>query len=102
MYSVGAGRRQPKPFGKAPEMLLLIDNSNSMNEEQISLVEQLPRLARAVMTGDIEGSVELELTFAGDIEDDGAEGIQRVLGTTVVTGVARSGDDGSYEVELTL
>lgn len=53
------------------------------------------------MTGGVEGVADLELTFSGEIEDDGNGGIQRVLGTTEVTGVARSGD-GTYDVNVTL
>src|SRR5690606_21282210 len=48
------------------------------------------------MLGDIEGTATLELSMSGDIEESGAGGIQRVVGTTQVTGVARSGD-GTYE-----
>lgn len=53
------------------------------------------------MEGDIVGTVTLDLTMAGDLEDDGAGGIRRVLGATTVSGTATSGD-GLYEVELTL
>ncbi len=34
------------------DMLFVVDNSGSMSEEQASLAEQLPRLVRAVVTGD--------------------------------------------------
>ncbi|HLU68125.1 MAG TPA: hypothetical protein VKZ63_17700, partial [Kofleriaceae bacterium] len=53
------------------------------------------------MLGDIEGTATLELSMSGDIEESGAGGIQRVVGTTQVTGVARSGD-GTYEVNIIL
>jgi hypothetical protein len=54
------------------------------------------------MTGDIEGTVHLNLAMSGEIESDGTElGVQRVVGTTHVTGTATSGD-GTYEVDITL
>ncbi len=37
------------------DVLLVIDNSNSMEEEQASLHEQLPRFARALASGDVDG-----------------------------------------------
>jgi hypothetical protein len=55
---------------------------------------------RFAMTGDLEGTVELQLSFAGDIEEKEGGGIQRVVGTTTVTGVALTDDDGTYEVAL--
>ena len=53
------------------------------------------------MLGDIEGEVSLELTLAGEIEDNGSGGITRTEGSVSVTGVARSGD-GTYDVDVTL
>ncbi|NTX33368.1 hypothetical protein HUA78_02860 [Myxococcus sp. CA033] len=52
------------------------------------------------MTGDLEGEVTLNLTLAGEIEDDGTGKVRRKVGTTTVTGTATSGD-GSYNVNLT-
>src|SRR5215217_3643675 len=52
------------------------------------------------MTGDLEGEVTLDLTLAGEIEDDGTGKVRRKVGTTTVTGTATSGD-GSYNVNLT-
>jgi hypothetical protein len=51
------------------------------------------------MSGDLDGSVTLNLTMSGEIESDGTGGIRRKLGTTHVTGTATSGD-GTYNVEL--
>lgn len=53
------------------------------------------------MTGDLEGTVNLNLMLSGMIEDDGAGGIRRVVGSTHVTGTASSGD-GTYQVDVTL
>ncbi len=41
--------------GSRVDVLFMIDNSNSMNEEQASLVMQLPRLVRVLATGDLDG-----------------------------------------------
>jgi hypothetical protein len=54
------------------------------------------------MTGDLEGDVELNLSMAGEIEEAAtAEQIQRVPGTTQITGTASSGY-GVYTVDLTI
>jgi hypothetical protein len=55
-----------------------------------------------LMSGDIEGEVDLNLSFSGELQDDGAGGTERVPGTTVVTGTALTTDDGSFTVEVTL
>lgn len=52
------------------------------------------------MTGDLEGSVTLDLSFAGEIEDDGTGKVRRKAGTTQVTGTATTGDD-TYDVDVT-
>jgi len=53
-----------------------------------------------LMSGDLEGEVTLDLSFAGQLQDDGGRVI-RQPGTTTVTGTATSGD-GVYEVTLTI
>lgn len=40
------------------DVLLVVDNSNSMSEEQAALAEQLPRMARVFATGDLDGDGE--------------------------------------------
>ncbi len=37
------------------DVLLMVDNSASMEEEQQALADQLPRLVRAIATGDLDG-----------------------------------------------
>jgi len=54
------------------------------------------------MKGDLEGDVTLNLTMAGQIEDDGTGKVRRKAGTTTVTGTAKSGDAGEYQVNVTL
>lgn len=53
------------------------------------------------LRGDIDGAATLDLTMAGEIQDAGGGVVERVPGTTTVTGTATSGD-GLYEVNVTL
>ena len=53
------------------------------------------------MSGDLEGDLELAIDFAGTIEDDGAGGTERVVGSTDVSGTATSAN-GSYDIDTTL
>jgi hypothetical protein len=39
----------------ALDVLMVMDNSNSMTEEQHALAEQIPRMAEALATGDLDG-----------------------------------------------
>lgn len=55
-----------------------------------------------VMDGDLEGVAELDLTFSGQLQEDGAGGVERVPGTTTVTGTATTDDDGVFDVDITL
>lgn len=52
------------------------------------------------MTGDLEGDVVLDLTFSGDIRAAAGGGIERVPGTTVITGTATS-PYGTFNVNIT-
>ncbi len=52
------------------------------------------------MTGDLEGQVQLNLSMAGGLEDDGTGKVRRVAGSTTVTGTATSGD-GEFQVNVT-
>jgi hypothetical protein len=53
------------------------------------------------MTGDLEGTATLNLTFTGKLMDAGGGKVVRVPGMTHVTGTAVSGD-GTYAVDITL
>ncbi|GEL71145.1 hypothetical protein [Myxococcus virescens] len=53
------------------------------------------------MTGDLEGSVTLDLALTGEIEPDGTGQVLRTMGSTHVTGTATS-SDGVYTVDVTL
>jgi hypothetical protein len=54
------------------------------------------------MAGDLEGDVTLNLTMTGQLEDDGTGKVRRKAGTTTVTGTAKSGEGGEYQVNVTL
>jgi hypothetical protein len=49
------------------DVLFMIDNSNSMFEEQASLVAELPRMARALSTGDLDGDGVQDVSAARSI-----------------------------------
>lgn len=51
------------------------------------------------MTGELAGTVTLNLSFSGNIEPDGAGGVRRVPGSTTVTGTATS-SYGTYAVDV--
>jgi uncharacterized protein YuzE len=53
------------------------------------------------MEGDLEGEVTLDLSMSGEIEGPDADTIERVVGTTQVTGTASAGD-GTWEVDVTI
>lgn len=54
------------------------------------------------MAGDLAGDVTLNLTMNGQLEDDGTGKVRRKAGMTTVTGTAKSGEGGEYQVNVTL
>jgi hypothetical protein len=54
------------------------------------------------MTGDLEGDVTLNLTMSGQLEDDGTGKVRRKGGSTTITGTAKAGDGGEFQVNVTL
>jgi hypothetical protein len=60
----------PAPPADELDLLFMIDNSHGMAEQQATLVEQVPRLVRALMTGDRSPSVDAD----GDgVRDDAGD-----------------------------
>jgi hypothetical protein len=53
-----------------------------------------------LMSGDLEGPVELSLTIEGPTESDGADGVQRVEGETEIVGTATNEAGGTYEIDV--
>jgi hypothetical protein len=56
---------------------------------------------RYLMSGDLEGEVQLDLTMGGPIQDDGFGKVVRTPGGTHVIGTATAGA-GTYDVDLML
>jgi hypothetical protein len=52
------------------------------------------------MDGDLKGSVQLDLSMSGQLENDGTGKVRRKAGSTVVTGTATSAS-GVYQVNVT-
>lgn len=76
------------------DVVLMVDNSNSMMEEQLALAEQLPRMARILATGDLDGDGEqdfpaLQSVRVGIITPDMGSG-----GYEIMTCDEARGDDG--------
>lgn len=55
-----------------------------------------------LMSGDVEGEAALNLSFAGELQESGTGDVERVPGTTTVTGTVTTPDDGSFVVDVTL
>jgi hypothetical protein len=53
------------------------------------------------LSGDLKGTVVLDLTFAGQLADGGNGTVIRMPGTTTITGTAVQGN-GTYDVMVTL
>ncbi|MFK7987731.1 MAG: hypothetical protein AB8I08_17070 [Sandaracinaceae bacterium] len=77
------------------DVLLMVDNSNSMVEEQASLVEQLPRMAEILATGDLDGDGVQDFPAVSSLRVGTVSTDMGTAGFTVPT-CARSdfGDDG--------
>lgn len=52
------------------------------------------------LSGDMEGELTLDLTIQGSLQPGEGETVQRVPGSTTVTGTATNGDGGTYEIDL--
>ncbi|UJR79002.1 hypothetical protein [Sandaracinus amylolyticus] len=85
------------------DVVLMVDNSNSMSEEQAALAAQIPRLARALASGDANGDgvqdfPALESVRVGIVSSD-----MGVAGGSIPTcesgsGGAMFGDDGVLRI----
>lgn len=54
------------------------------------------------LSGDIKGELTLNLTITGQLMAGAGTTVERVVGTTTVTGTATNGDGGTYDVNVTL
>jgi hypothetical protein len=85
----------PLPSTDQVDLLLMIDNSNSMNEEQGSVVEEIPRLVQILSSGDRNGDGIRDFTPATSLHlgiVDSDMGLGDVTG--IATCTAGFGDDG--------
>jgi hypothetical protein len=81
--------------GSRVDLLFMIDNSNSMSEEQASLTAELPRIVRALATGDVDGDGTAESLPVRDLHVGVVTADMGVGGYTVPTCTrADHGDDG--------
>jgi hypothetical protein len=81
------------------DLLLMVDNSNSMGEEQASLAAELPRLIAILASGDVDGDGDtdfdpIESLHVGVITSDMGVGSHDVPTCDGGTFGARFGDDG--------
>ena len=81
--------------GTRVDVLFMVDNSNSMAEEQLALAAQLPRMVRVLATGDLDGDGTPESEPVRDLHLGVVNADMGTGGFTVPT-CARSdfGDDG--------
>ncbi len=81
--------------GSRVDVLFMIDNSNSMTEEQASLADQLPRIVSALATGDIDGDGTPDATPVADLHLGVVTADMGTGGFAVPTCVRSAfGDDG--------
>ncbi|MDQ3032837.1 MAG: hypothetical protein M3Y87_10495 [Myxococcota bacterium] len=81
------------------DLLLMVDNSNSMAEEQAALMVELPRLVRALASGDADGDGSVDFApiaslHVGVITSDMGVGGAAVPTCSAGAGGAMFGDDG--------
>ncbi len=77
------------------DLLLMIDNSNSMAEEQAAISRELPLLIRALTTGDIDDDGTLEFPAVRDLHVGVISTDMGSLGYNVPTCTSILGDDGA-------
>jgi hypothetical protein len=77
------------------DVVLLVDNSNSMSEEQALLAEQLPRMARVFATGDLDGDGEQDFPALSSVRIGVVTSDMGTAGYSIMTcDDALFGDDG--------
>ncbi len=82
------------------DVLMMVDNSNSMTEEQASLSAQIPHMARVLATGDLDGDGVQDFPALRSVRI-GTVGSDMGTGGFTVPTCARSdfGDDGVLQTE---
>jgi hypothetical protein len=68
ILTCGREGRCCEPAGDTVDLLLVVDNSSSMGEEQVSLVQQMPRLLQVLTSGDVNGDGAQDFTPVASIQ----------------------------------
>lgn len=85
----------PPPPTDQIDLLLMIDNSNSMTEEQASVVQEIPRLIQILTSGDRNGDGMRDFTPASSMHLGIVDSDMGLGGTSgIATCTSGLGDDG--------
>jgi hypothetical protein len=76
------------------DLLFMIDNSNSMKEEQAALLKQIPVLMEALSSGDIDGDGTPEFGAMHDLHVGAVTSDMGLIGIEEVDNCKGFGDDG--------
>jgi hypothetical protein len=76
------------------DLLFMIDNSNSMKEEQAALLEQIPVLIEALSSGDVDGDGTPEFGAMHDLHVGAVTSDMGLVGVGGVDNCTGFGDDG--------
>jgi hypothetical protein len=79
------------------DLLLMVDDSGSMREEQAALAAELPRMMDALLTGDIDGDGEPEMAPIQDVRVGVVSSDMGLVGVAGVPYCAGMGDDGELQ-----
>jgi hypothetical protein len=75
------------------DLLLMIDSSNDMAEEQLSIARELPRMIQIIASGDLDGDSVRDFTAVGSLHV-GVVTSDMGVGTVVGVESCESSDDG--------
>jgi hypothetical protein len=76
------------------DLLLMVDNSGSMREEQVALAAELPRMLDALLTGDIDGDGEAEMAPIKDVHVGVVTSDMGLVGVSGIPLCDGAGEDG--------
>ena len=76
------------------DLLIMVDNSNSMRDEQAALAAELPRMMNALLTGDLDGDGQPELAPIEDVHVGVVSSDMGLVNVPGIDGCIGVGDDG--------
>jgi hypothetical protein len=76
------------------DLLIMVDNSNSMRDEQAALAAELPRMMEALLTGDLDGDGQPELAPIEDVHVGVVSSDMGLVGIPGIDQCTGVGDDG--------